>query len=789
MKLLISNKIIAFFKVHSSVVAIAKGITRRQILKMAGGFVAGSAVAEIVNLTANKAPKTETLSPAFGIKKNFVGPFPSWRNVKTDYHATGNGVKDDTNALQQALNALALDNHPKVLYLPAGTYRITQPLVMTSQINVSVVGKNPSSTTIKWDGPQGGTMLRLNGVRYSRLGRLTFDGNAGKALIAVDQSWDGNVPNFDTGNEYADISFQDVGYGIQAGGLGHGAAESAVLRCQFLRCSNAGIITKNFNALDWFVWYSIFNDCKVGVTNHPGSGNFHVFNSIFMGSTEADVEVGNAEFFSLRNNFSLNSKAFFIANFIGQNGSPTTIQGNTIIDPRDDSPIKMQNLGPVLLIDNAIRSRKGSNGPVVQYNTFAPVDLVSMGNKFTVSNMLKVEGRFIRVDDQTVSPDKINASMPKLPTSWLTASSQVFEVPVGSSAAAIQKVIASAAKQNGQQPIVHLPAGNYSIDRTLVIPAGSDIQLMGDGFNTSLNWVGSSSGPVLHLVGPSKATLYDFSINSAASSNGILVDNADQAGSRVFMEQVFLNNSSQYNLLVDGLDHTNIELHNFYHSDCTGTSVKVVGGASAALGKPLEGKTNIFSGASSNSNLSYTVSNGGRLMARDIWYETGSLPGFIQLTDKGTFTLHNGMFYTAAGKPTSAVEVNNFAGKASIIGGLINDRIVVNGDGSNTKVLALGMQGNSDKYLANNSPKAKAALLYGRKYNNGSYPVAHQGNPAVIVDGSSGTEAFLKDMLAQTRSEKPGAVNSLKNGITDVRFYRVKVQRSLIGVDLKGTVK
>jgi len=99
------------------------------------------------------------------------------------------------------------------------------------------------------------------------------------------------------------------------------------------------------------------------------------------------------------------------------------------------------------------------------------------------------------------------------------------------------------------------------------------------------------------------------------------------------------------------------------------------------------------------------------------------------------------------------------------------------------------MQGNSDKYLANNSPKAKAALLYGRKYNNGSYPVAHQGNPAVIVDGSSGTEAFLKDMLAQTRSEKPGAVNSLKNGITDVRFYRVKVQRSLIGVDLKGTVK
>ncbi len=144
---------------------------------------------------------------------------------------------------------------------------------------------------------------------------------------------------------------------------------------------------------------------------------------------------------------------------------------------------------------------------------------------------------------------------------------------------------------------------------------------------------------------------------------------------------------------------------------------------------------------------------------------------------------------TATGKPTPAVNVNNFKGKVTIIGGLINDRILVDGDGSNTKVLALGMQGNNDSYLVNNSPKAKTALLYGRKYNNGSYPVALQGNPAVIMDGSSSTAAFIEDMLAQTRSEKPEPVNSFKNRITDVRFYRVKVHRSLIGVELKGIVK
>jgi len=217
---------------------VSTSITRRKMLKLASGFIAGIAATQILDLTAAQAEERATLSLTSTsiTQQKFVGPFPSWSNLKTDYHAIGDGVKDDTNALQQALNDLAFDKHPKVLYLPAGTYRITQTLVMTSHINISVIGQDPSNTTLKWDGPQGGTMLHLNGVRYSKLGRLTFDGNARKALIAVDQSWDGKVSNFDTGNEYADITFQDLGYGIQAGALGHGAAESTVLRCQFLRC-------------------------------------------------------------------------------------------------------------------------------------------------------------------------------------------------------------------------------------------------------------------------------------------------------------------------------------------------------------------------------------------------------------------------------------------------------------------------------------------------------------------------------------------------------------------------
>src|SRR5712692_708114 len=63
--------------------------------------------------------------------EEFVGPFPSWANVKTNYGAAGDGVTDDTAAIQKALNALGPTN--PTLYFPDGTYRITQTLTLVAQ--------------------------------------------------------------------------------------------------------------------------------------------------------------------------------------------------------------------------------------------------------------------------------------------------------------------------------------------------------------------------------------------------------------------------------------------------------------------------------------------------------------------------------------------------------------------------------------------------------------------------------------------------------------------------------
>ncbi|MBA2761952.1 MAG: hypothetical protein H0U39_08345, partial [Segetibacter sp.] len=155
----------------------------------------------------------------------FVGPFPSWINIKTTYKLKGNGKSDETAGIQAALNSIGNSTSTAtVLYLPAGTYRITKTLTCNNKINVSFIGADPANTEIIWDGDNGGTMLQIDGTAYSRFNRISYDGK-GKASIAIDQSWKGVDPYFDTGNEYADNIFSDVNIGIRGGGAGHGFAE------------------------------------------------------------------------------------------------------------------------------------------------------------------------------------------------------------------------------------------------------------------------------------------------------------------------------------------------------------------------------------------------------------------------------------------------------------------------------------------------------------------------------------------------------------------------------------
>ncbi|HEX3870313.1 MAG TPA: glycosyl hydrolase family 28-related protein, partial [Pirellulales bacterium] len=94
--------------------------------------------------------------------EEFIGPFDSWADLKRDFHAVGDGKADDTQALQAALDRLNTHRIGPVLYIPSGTYRITSAVTTrrtahTTGMGVSIIGEDPATTTLLWDGPQGGT--------------------------------------------------------------------------------------------------------------------------------------------------------------------------------------------------------------------------------------------------------------------------------------------------------------------------------------------------------------------------------------------------------------------------------------------------------------------------------------------------------------------------------------------------------------------------------------------------------------------------------------------------------
>ena len=396
--------------------------------------------------------------------------------------------------------------------------------------------------------------------------------------------------------------------------------------------------------------------------------------------------------------------------------------------------------------------------------------------------VVEASRRIAEIDTAVVSPSTISTTEPTLPGVEPNLHRQIFEVPAGADAATIQTVINSAAAQNGNRPVVHIPEGNYSITSTITIPADTDIQLVGDG-NTKLTWTGTGSGPLLYLPGPTKATLRDLQLDGGYRpydphfAAGIVVDNIDQPGSVVYLDQVLTAGGLQTNFLVNGLDYTDIEAHDFeplYQQSLPGSvGVKIVGGPLAAAGDPQTGSVNIYSGLSSNEMLPWDVSGGGKLLVRDVWYEGSPSPAYLHVTGSGTVTMEGLMVaYSLINQSTPTFDINNFKGNATFINDYTTGNWAVSGDGTQARVLGVGLNEitPTTTYFSNNaSPPATVGLLQSMNAGNSlgfAYPTPNTG----MLDDN-----FVKDMFAHTRGEEPRMLTALPAGVTDLRLFRVEL--------------
>jgi len=311
------------------------------------------------------------------------------------------------------------------------------------------------------------------------------------------------------------------------------------------------------------------------------------------------------------------------------------------------------------------------------------------------------------------------------------------------------------------------------------------VQLVGDGCKTRLVWAGIGRGPVLKLSGPSKARVRDLEIDGGGAADGILVNNIDQPGSRIFMAGPRTVSGKSSNLLVEGLDYAQVEIEDFVHAfQNTGTSVKVIGGPLAAAGNPQTSRVNIYSSASAGEMLTYDISKGAAVLVRDSWYESSPSPLYLKLTGRATLTMDN-CLVSLKTSSSPAYDISNLVGKVTIIGNYTEGLVIVSGDGSNAQVLNLGAvsQIDSPYFLSSASPAASTLLLNSREVTK---TVPGSRTKQTLNQGKVDA-AFIRSMLAQTRTAVQKPLSALPPGVTDLRLDRVSVVNGTNNIRIVGT--
>src|SRR5450432_2718534 len=151
-------------------------------------------------------------------QEEFNGPYKGWANIKTRFGAKGDGIHDDTKAIQMALDSLTQpmvnyntgSNAYVVIYLPAGVYCISSTLTLNGKIGISFIGESPLNTNIIWKGADNDTMFFANGTAYFKISRLTWNANNHKGIEAIGLHWKDKVTDLrGTSSAPVNIEFSD----------------------------------------------------------------------------------------------------------------------------------------------------------------------------------------------------------------------------------------------------------------------------------------------------------------------------------------------------------------------------------------------------------------------------------------------------------------------------------------------------------------------------------------------------------------------------------------------------
>ena len=504
------------------------------------------------------APLNSSAEGAPGIPALHWTPRSDWINVK-DRGAVGDGKADDTVALQALLDTV---KSGMVFYFPPGTYRITKMLTMTGPaLGTALIGHG-RDTILRWDGDEGGRLLREDGfAQNARYEGFVFDGQ-GKADIGF---WHVSNTRFETEELHrnmAFIGFRKTGIHMELNyrneGDKYATAEIVFQNCLFENCG-VGVWAGSFNDYNYTYEGCEFRGCGIGV--HCFKGNFYIRNTHFEGSRNVDVEEAGEHGCSLRRVTSWGSRSFLMH---AGSVTPVVVQdchvgGWKSVDKKGPAAITLRG-GPTLLFDSTFEASPDGLPPV---DPGAPV----VTARCRVSDGGAVFGQWrgahpaelalakrgldcvLPLPDSGNDDSKLTPQTRFLKSEW-PVPGQIFDARtdfgakgdgVTDDTEAIQKAI-NAARQQGRAAMAYLPAGKYVISRTLNME-GSDYSVGGCGPFSRLVWRGEAGGTMLAVQNPQRLRLENIMIghhDAGLGRNAIDILQTETIPSSMTYEAVFV---------------------------------------------------------------------------------------------------------------------------------------------------------------------------------------------------------------------------------------------------------
>ncbi len=447
-----------------------------------------------------------------------------WVNVKRDVRpaALGDGIHDDTVAIQTALNRLD-DTYTglKTVYFPPGTYRITKTLSLTKIQGAMLVGHG-RTTRLVWNGPLNQTMFWSNGVTRARYIGLTWDG-ANRAAVGVDHASKSYYETRIRHQDEAFVNFRNTGIRVGYNQV-LPTAEMMFRNCSFQNCGSGATFlawndyNNDFEGCD-------FRDCGIGVNCQ--TGEVFVRDSHFERSTSEDIYLDN-HCHSVRRCTSVGSRQFIS---VGQAGFPNQV---TVQDCHVSGWTGTQGAmtfgmrGPTTIFDCSFTNAPDARAPIRLTNHPMAAQQVMLSNNATSGSAPLLDpgpnSNVVQIPAGTRGPclgdptKTFFIGAEAVPTVVLDVKAQFGAKGDGytDDTPAILAAINAAARKGGNA-LVYIPVGIYNVRQTLPIVGGS-YSISGAGIRTEIHWVGApSAGPVFSVQDPQGVSLEQMHIEAPDS--------------------------------------------------------------------------------------------------------------------------------------------------------------------------------------------------------------------------------------------------------------------------------